>query len=356
MDGVDIILIVIIIYILYTITTKKETFNSGFDTSFRKYSTMKNYSDISNDIMDDIVSWDSQESGDSGSIVLKRDKVNPNFINNQFHNDYRDIITAINNIIPDRKQLFNLANIPVVYSEPEADEVKNLVSDFVNVINNNLLTEVPSHRNSNSGWDEAVPDPNLKSGWTKMRESLGLATSLYKNPAPKNGLRLVAITYVQKYETDDEIKYSCDIVLQKYGVDDQIILKASFVQDKRPLHDENNFFVTTNVNMKVTVEDIYIVGYMSKDGNDARLTFDGDKEKYYDYNQLEHNNLTDPKYVQKILMEKYRQRNEEMEQRVAMLDEEGQAFHKQLPSIYDFSNIRGTQTIFDDMNYHKTFS
>jgi len=39
-----------------------------------------------------------------------------------------------------------------------------------------------------------------------------------------------------------------------------------------------------------------------------------------------------------------------------MLDEEGQEFHKHLPHVYDFSNIKGTQTIFDDMNYHKEFN
>lgn len=365
MDGVDIILVLVIVYILYTVTKdsgkndkKKKKNNTKknrkekFDTSFRKYSTRKDYSILADDIMDDIVSWDDSYD----SVVLRRDKVNPNFINNQFHNDYRDIITALNNLVPDRKQLFNLANIPVVYSEPEADEVKNLVADFVTVLNENLISEVPSYRNPNSGWDEAIPDPNMKSGWDKVQESLGLAPSLYNNPAPKSGIRLISVTYVQKYETDDEIKYSCDIVLQKYNVEDQIILKAGFVQDKRTLRDENNFFVTTNVEMKVMIEDVYIVGYMSRDGNDAKLTFDGDEEKFYDYNQLEYNNMTDPKYVQKILMQKYKQRTEEMEQRNAMLDEEGQAFHKELPHIYDFSNIKGTQTIFDDMNYHKTFT
>ncbi len=39
-----------------------------------------------------------------------------------------------------------------------------------------------------------------------------------------------------------------------------------------------------------------------------------------------------------------------MQQRNALLDEEGQAFHATLPNLYDFSNIQGTRTIFDDMN------
>ena len=45
-----------------------------------------------------------------------------------------------------------------------------------------------------------------------------------------------------------------------------------------------------------------------------------------------------------------------MEHRNALLDEEGQDFHKTLPHIYDYSNIKGTRTIFDDMNEKKIFS
>ena len=55
-------------------------------------------------------------------------------------------------------------------------------------------------------------------------------------------------------------------------------------------------------------------------------------------------------------MEKYQQRTHEMQFRNAMLDEEGQAFHKDLPNLYDYSNIQNTRTIFDDMNKKKIFT
>jgi hypothetical protein len=45
-----------------------------------------------------------------------------------------------------------------------------------------------------------------------------------------------------------------------------------------------------------------------------------------------------------------------MEQRTALLDEEGQEFHKELPNIYDFSSYKGTQTIYDDMNKKRLFT
>lgn len=310
---------------------------------------------IVDNIVDDIVSWDPSENTDNSGGKIYRPTINPNFLDTKFHNDYRDVITAINNLIPDKKQIFNIANVPLVYSEPEASEIKNMVLDFTKAINENVKTQVPSERNPNTGWDEAVPDANIESGWDTVQRSLGLQPTLWGKPADKAPVKLIAIPYVQKYETEDEVKFSCDLILQKVNVADQMVLKCSFVQDKRPLRDENNFFVTKNIDMLVTIEDIYIKGYMSRDGNDARLMFDKDMEKFYDYNEMEYNNMTDPKYIQKILMEKYKQRTQEMEQRNAMLDEEGQSFHRQLPHIYDFSNIKGTRTIFDDMNTHKTF-
>jgi hypothetical protein len=309
---------------------------------------------IVDSVIDDIVSWDGTQDT---NVVYNDEKnnINPNLLDIQFHNDYRDVITAINNLIPDKKQLFNLPNMPLVYSEPEGDEVRNLVSDFIEVLNSNLKTTVPDKRNKNSGWDEAVPDATVESGWDKVQKSLGLQPSLWDGPAPKAPVKIIAIPFVQKYETEDEIKYACDIIMQKINVDDQMMIKASFVQDKRPLHDENNFFVTKNIDMKIVIEDIFTVGYLSKGGTDSKLIFDKDMEKFYDYDEMEYNNLTDPKYIQKILMEKYKNRTEEMEQRNAMLDEEGQAFHKQLPNVYDFSNIQSTRTIFDDFNKPKKF-
>ena len=107
--------------------------------------------------------------------------------------------------------------------------------------------------------------------------------------------------------------------------------------------------------MLVIIEDVFIVGYLSNDGNDSRLHFDGDHEKYFNYDGLEQNNLTDPKYIQKIMMDKYKNQAADIEFRNSLLDEEGQDFHRTLPNIYDFSNIKNTRTIFDDMNTKKKF-
>lgn len=343
MDIIGIFILVAVILILYQLTqpniNSKDKFNGGI-RQINKYDNNSRFrpyvkSNPRNDVY-------------SQRDTVNTSNINPNFIYNQFHNDYRDVITGINNIVPQKKQLFNVANTPVKYSEPEPKEVSNLVKDFVKTVNENIKTQVPNQRNPNSGWDEAIPDPNVKSGWDTVQESLGLVPSLWNKPSGKTHIKLIDVSYVQKYETEDEIKYTCDIILQKVGVNDQMVLKVSFVIDKSVLHDENNFFLSKNIEMRVTIEDVHIQGYLSREGTDARLIFDNDVDKFFDYDKMEQNNMTDPRLIQKTLMDKYKQRTLEMEQRNATLDEEGQAFHRELPHMYDFSNIAGTQTIFDD--------
>ena len=303
---------------------------------------------VANDI-DVITSW----NGAVRSSLAKMPSLNPNFLNLQFHNDYRDIITAINNLVPEKKQKFNLANIPLKYSQPEVSEIKDLITDFIYVLNDNIKNEVPNVRNIDSGWDEAIPDPNIVSGWAKAQAVLNLPASLYEEPVGRNKVNLIKVRQVQKYETDDEIKYSIDFVIQKDNVSDQMILKGDFVQDMRPLNDENNFFINKKIKTQVIIEDIFVIGYLSKEGNNDLDTFK--PNEYYNYNKMEYNDLTDPKYIQKILLEKYKQNTLEMDQRNALLDEEGQAFHRDLPNMYDSDNIKGTRTIFQDMNEQKVF-
>ncbi len=137
-----------------------------------------------------------------------------------------------------------------------------------------------------------------------------------------------------------------------------MIIKVNFVQDKRSLRDENNFMNHKKVQMRVMIEDAYIIGFLSHDGPKGTmqdLDMDMGKELFYNYDKLEQNNLVDPKLVQKVLMEKYDMRAKEMGLRNGMLDEEGQDFHKTLPNLYDYSTITGTRTIFDDMNEKKIF-
>lgn len=359
METINIILLTIIAYILYVITMPSSQKVKAEAKTKPKPKHVEDQIDFDMNSLDslssELISWDS--SLESTGVVA-REIMKPNFLDMQFHNDYRDVFTAINNILPERKQLFNPSNRPIRYSEPEVSEVKNMLKDFVGVLNRELKEAVPDTRNKNSGWDELMPEKNMTSGWDKVQNTLGLAASLYAAPGAKAPLRLIGVKRVQKYETDDETKYRIRTVLQKANSEDQIVIDCSFVQDKRALSDENNFNFSGNIELKIIIEDVFIIGFLSDSGPDHRRRTDstGIDKQFYDYNALEHNNLTDPKYVQQKLMEKYEKKHEEMGWRTALLDEEGQDYHKDLPHAYDYANVAGTWTIFDDMNTPKQFS
>jgi hypothetical protein len=336
--------------------------DKSYDNPTIKGKQIMKQNSIKNSIIDDVASYFSNDMVSNhslnSSLNIVKKKVNPNFIDIQFHNDYRDVFTALKNIVPDKKQLFNISNIPLDYSEPEVSEVRLLLKDFIAVLNENLQSEVPLFRNANSGWDEAVVDPNVESGWDKAQKALGLPPSIYEKPAKNSLVDIIKVNKIQKYETEDEIRYVIEFVIQKRNVDDQMIIKGSYVQDKRPLNDENNFFINAKVDMKVLIEDLFIVGYLSNEGlksKQQQLDQDVGKQIFYDYNKMEKNNMTDPKYVQKVLMDQYAIRSKEVGLRNGLLDEEGRDFHKTLPNMYDFSNITGTRTIFNDMNEKKVW-
>src|SRR5271154_4396886 len=51
----------------------------------------KNKKSDTEELIDDVISWDSSLS----SANITKEVLNQNYVNIQFHNDYRDVITAI---------------------------------------------------------------------------------------------------------------------------------------------------------------------------------------------------------------------------------------------------------------------
>lgn len=359
MNNIDILLTVVVGYIVYLLVLKKKPCNKNNTNNTSSNSGSKrteHYGPITyddaylDDLVKDLQSWD----GSSYDKVVKK-LVKPNFLDTQFHNDYREVLTALNNLVPSQKQLFNLPNQPVNYYETDPNEVDVMVKDFINTLNKNILDEVPGYRNKNSGWDESIPDPRMQHGWEKFMEGLGLAPSIYQKPAEASEIYLVTIDKVQKYETEDEIKYVCHLILGKKNVCDQMLMRASLVQDKRALHDENNFFKSREIEMRVALEELFVVGYLSDYGLDATKQYVMNRDKFYNIDEMEHNNLTDPKDVLKELTRRHRRNEREMNYRNTMFDEEGRDFHHNMPHPYDYSSYQVTRTIYDDMTKPKYF-
>ena len=81
---------------------------------------------------------------------------------------------------------------------------------------------------NSSGWNEVIPMKNVKSGWDKQMEKLGLPSSVYTDPAKNNKIKLIKIDKYQSQETEDDIRINCDITIKKKGVNDLMMIKINF--------------------------------------------------------------------------------------------------------------------------------
>lgn len=342
-----ILLIALIIYIVYKntdkIITNKETFDSSDDylNDLSKYVVTDKYNDDTNKAL---------------NIV---------FIEGQYHTDYRDTVTGFNNIVPSQKQIFNQENVPIKFTNPDLSEVQKLIKDFIKELNKNIMTEVGDTRTSNSGWDEIIPEKTIESGWEKQMRALNLPTNLYPEPAKKSKVILVAIDHIEKYETDNEIKYSCFLFLQKKNIKDQLVIKVSFVLNKKSVNLDRKFFDSESMSPDdphVIIEEIFILGYLTSDGNTGATKKTPDD--FYKFSGLENQDILDRGVIIKELIKKYKSRTKDMNYFNASLngfnaslanfngplDKEQTEFRKEVPHLMNSKSYQVTQTIEDDLN------
>ena len=220
----------------------------------------------------------------------KKKKLNTYFQEMQFHTDYRDTLNAFS-MMCDNKIIFNKSDSPLVdASHPKSKEVKHLIIKFIKETNNISQNEVSETINMNkNGWNDDMPLPQMKnkSGWDKFQESLGLPNTLYNEPASKAPIKLIKLDNIEKYETENEIKYVVYLIVQKKNVTDQMIVKVSFVIDRTDCNLDREFFAKNknNYETKVLIEEIFVVGYLV-------ITDNGNKKSYRE-NLYEFENISD---------------------------------------------------------------
>jgi len=351
MNYLNIALVFVIIYIGYLfMTDKKPVMVEEEPVRMEKFSSYNDNDIIVDQILDDISNWDSTYVEKK---TLKKNRVKPNLLDVMFHNDYRDVITAFRDIVPTQSQLFNLPNAPVKYTSANKDEAKKILVGFIKNLNMYIKSNVSAVRHASSGWDDAIADPNVESGWDRVQRQLG-NKPIHKKPLGPTEVKLISVEKVDKFETEDETKYDCLIVIQKNKAKDQMLVKISFVIDKSGLFNEDNFFKSEKVNLIITVEEIAIEGFLSDNGQDSTTLYENTKEKLFAFDQsMEQNGMTDPKDIQRELLKHHRLREKEMNYRNSLLDEHGRDFHRNLPQVTEFENIKNTRTIFEDMNCKK---
>ena len=283
-------------------------------------------------------------------------KRNNDFIELQYHKDYNDTITAINNLTP-QKELFNMGFLPIRESIPDEMNVNDLVELFMDKLNGEVSNNVSEFLHTNSGWNDMGKRRREKSGFEQTMEELGLPGTLYNEPAAKAPVKLVAIDKAEQFNTDDQIRFAIYLIVQKENVKDQMVLKVQFFMEKEDLKsggDSQKNFFEKNIdidpekekekNQLAIIEQVFTIGYLTND-SEKKTKMD----KFHDYNNIKKSDGTmDQEKVIKLMLMKHKDRADELNSFLCTVDDGTKEIHD-VPGINSYSQYANTRTIMDDL-------
>ena len=325
MDIINLLLTFSILYMLYVVFIQKKPWcNNEFfsNTEYIKEKNNKKLYNMSNDeYLDDVI----QKS-------YKKEK-KFTFNDNQFHKDYRDVITIVNNLTS-YQNIFNKSDKPLNVIQPNENKIKKLAKYLIHAINENSKT-ITDTLKINSGWDEMISRKNVKSGWDKQMEKLGLPSSIYSTDAKKGKVKLIKIQEFEGFEIDDEILITCVLIIQKKNVQDKMLLKVNFWIDKCTTNDDRYFFNDTKNEQKldIVIEKIDILGYFT-DINDYNKT---SRDNFYNFTSIneEKGTMMDQNEVMNELSHKYKERSKRINESFNKLNEEDKQKYVELSDKYN---------------------
>ena len=296
-DMFAVAIIILVACIIYYFINKRNRCDNS-----ENYSDEEIYDD-NYEYLDDIVNNGIDNQDYSKKKHLYR--VHPYFVEMQFHNDYRDVITAFDCIVETGRPLFNRSNQPVQAVTIKKSEVKNLLRTFVKTLNKNIKNNIKNEANLDYGWKNVMPNKTVESGWEKQMTSLGLPSDIYGKNAKKSSVRIIRIDKVDKFETDSQVRIDVYMIMQKLNISDQMVVKVSFVMDKDDMNADRNFFKNNEeVDLNVHLEQVSIIGYLTDQSyGSTRNYFD-----FYSFENVEKDNIMDQHEIFRQLRKKYADR------------------------------------------------
>lgn len=267
-------------------------------------------------------------------------KLNKFFIQTQFSDSYRDVLTAFNYICPDQKILFNLQTLPVVTTNYQLSRDTpfvfiKLVTQFINKVNKEIKSMPESYEIVNNFNNYMPLTSQLKKytenkGINKFYKDIGVDYNLYADTPPNSPIELIKIIKASREYTDAETKYVITFVIKKIlkSVSDQLQITVHFVTKNDPLEGYNMFdgeppTQAINSTQQVAIEFVFIDGYytndfdvdydcMGTDNNCKKFSnIDGD-DKYYSFDALGTEFLTSDYEIIKQFNKKNREHEIEM--------------------------------------------
>lgn len=309
MLGLDLIIVLIIAFIFYKLFFGK-TMKEGFSDNSENNEDHEWEYDVDKDL-DELLKYhrDSKSEEKNGRRRRRLPVIKPYFVEMQFHTDYRDTMNAFNLVAPAQKQIFNIAGLPVQFTTPGDTEIRPLIKSFITEVNRCVKIQVDDFITPNSGWDEMQPERRMRSGWEKHQEALGLPTNIYREPAGKARIKLISIDRVEKYETGEQTRYVCYLIVQKRNVDEQMVIRISFVINKCSINDDrkllnNESEVSESSSQDVKIEEIFVIGFMTDHSYGAESRLDD----FYNFENIEKDGIIDQQAILAQLKQKYKQR------------------------------------------------
>lgn len=296
-DDMFTVFIIILIGLIMFVILKKFKENKNDDNSD---DTEDNYDYIDEITMDEVDEIDDIKQGKNKYVV------HPYFVEMQFHNDYRDVLTAFDCVVETGRPLFNRSNQPVNSVALKKSEIKNLLRAFVKTLNRNIKNNIKNEANLDYGWKNVIPNKTVKeTGWEKQMIALGLPPNIYDETAKKSSVRVIRIDRVDRFETESQIRIDIYMIIQKINVSDQMVLKVSFVMDKNDLNADRDFFKNNpDIDLNIHVEQVAIIGYLTDQSyGSTKNYFD-----FYSFENVEKDNIMDQHEIFRQLRKKYADR------------------------------------------------
>lgn len=276
------------------------------------------------------------EKGNKKSTNINCKKLNKYFISSQFSDNYRDVMTAINDICPNQKKLFNLQMLPVTTTlyDPKKEpplEIMKLVIQFISQLNA-VIKKLPESQEIINDYNNYLPLTSQMNKYVKNKginqfyNSINTDFSLYPDTPMNSPVELIKILSAEKQFTESETKYIISFVVEKIikSVTEQMKITAHFILENDPLEGENLFndIENTSFNRTVAVEYIFIDGFFSNKFNKNFECYgndDADKNntlcdmgKYSSFDNLNKNTMMSDHEVIKELNKKNREHMLEM--------------------------------------------
>ena len=231
-------------------------------------------------------------------------KLNKFFMQTQFNDSYRDVMTSLNMICPDQKIIFNLQSLPVTtvmydLRKELPPAIKKLVDQFLLKLNQSITT-LPESVDILNTYNNYLPmTANMKKyvqdkGINKFYKDIGVDYNLYADTPPNAPVELVRVLGARREFTEAETKYIITIAIKKMleSVTDQMKITINFVLKNDPLEADNMFSktITPRLSQQVAIEFIFIDGYYTNDYNaDYDCYGNGEKSKKIDNNDGDDN-------------------------------------------------------------------